>query len=156
MSTRGIYIICTLVMSGVVGWRWGGMLRGSEAVLSGIIDVFAILAGVLVAVISIIGDPSMLLPGNWRVGFEHAKDIQDRIARFAHLFSVYLTTIFLALVSQFLDSANVPNVDWVFSILLSVSIFGICLSLPLPYSLMGIQKERMKEEIERRKARPNG
>lgn len=156
MSARGIYILCTLVMSGLAGWLWGGMLRGSEAVLSSIIDVFAILAGVLVAVISIIGDPSMLLPGNWRVGFEHAKDIQDRIARFAHLFSIYLISIFLALVAQFLDSAKIPDVDWVFSTLLGISIFGVFLSLPLPYSLMGIQKERMKEEIERRKARPNG
>lgn len=153
MSARGAYIIVALALSCVLGWTFGGMLRGSEAVLSSIIDVFAILAGVLVAVISIIGDPSMLLPGNWRVGFEHAKDIQDRIARFAHLFTVYLLTIFLAVLAQFLDAAEIDGGGWVFSVLLGVAVFGVCLSLPLPYSLMAIQKERMAQEIERRKAK---
>lgn len=150
MSARGIYIMVSLTLSCVLGWAFGGMLRGSEAVLSSIIDVFAILAGVLVAVISIIGDPSMLLPGNWRVGFEHAKDIQDRIARFAHLFTVYLVAIFLAVAAQFLDAAEIPGGGWVFSLLLGVAVFGVCLSLPLPYSLMSIQKERMSDEIKRR------
>jgi len=117
------------------------------------IAVFAILAGVLVAVISIIGDPSMLMPGNWRVGFEHAKDIQERISRFAHLFTLYLISIFLSLLAQFITDNKIENLDFVFDALMFFSVLSILLSIPLPYSLMSIQKDRMDEEIRRRKGK---
>lgn len=156
MSIRGIYIIIAAIVSLYVGNKWGMMIKGADDVLSGIVDVFSILAGVLVAVVSIIGDPSMLLPGNWRVGYEHAKDVQDRLARFSHLFTIYILTIFLVLFARLADFSHMTGIDWIFQIVLGLVTFGFLMSLPLPYSLMAIQKERMREEIRRRKERGNG
>lgn len=132
------------------GLEVGEVLNNSEAVLSGIIDVFAILAAVLVAVISIIGDPSMLMPGNWRVGHEHAKDIQKRISRFSHLFTVYIAILLLVIIAQIVDKADIEPMYYVFNALAGLTVFGFLLSVPLPYSLMSIQRERMDEEIKRR------
>jgi uncharacterized protein YjeT (DUF2065 family) len=151
MSPRGAYIIVSAAISVVVAYNWGCYLQLSDDALNGIIGLFSILAGVLVAVISIVGDPSMLLPGNWRVGFEHAKDIQDKIARFSYLFSLYIFIVFLVIISQIVKVVNIEQKDIIFNILTFVSMFGFLLSLPLPFSLMSIQKERMNEEIKRRK-----
>ena len=151
MSKRGVYIILSSLASLLVAWKWGVLLKSSEASFDGIIAVFSILAGVLVAVISIVGDPSMLIPGNWRVGHEHAKDIQNKIARFSHLFSIYIITIFLVLFVQ-VAKINGLDRDYFYQILAFFVLFGFLLSLPLPYSLMAIQKERMSEEIRRRKS----
>jgi hypothetical protein len=151
MSARGIYIIISALFSGVVAYNWGCYLQLSDDALSGIIGLFSILAGVLVAVISIVGDPSMLLPGNWRVGFEHAKDIQDKISRFSYLFTLYILTVFFVIIAQIAKVGNVDQKNIIFDFLAFFSMFGFMLSLPLPFSLMSIQKERMNEEIKRRK-----
>lgn len=151
MSLRGYYIILSLVASAIVGWQYGHLLIGAGDALSGIIDIFAILGGVLVAVISIVGDPSMLMPGNWRVGHEHAQDIQDRIARFAHLFFIYILTVILVIIVQVVENGAASGFEFLYQILMGFVTFAFLLSITLPYSLMSIQKERLKDEIRRRK-----
>ena len=153
MSGRGLYIIVSLIVSAFCGWAYGALLVGADGVFAGIIGVLGILAGVLVAVISIVGDPSMLMPGNWRVGFEHAQDIQNKIARFSHLFAVYLVTIITVLFVMIIEHAKLEGFGWAYDVLMGLSLFAFLLSMPLPYSLMGIQKERMQLEIGRRTPR---
>lgn len=151
MSARAWYIIGTLILSLLAAY-WGGMLlKGSDAARDGLINLFAILAGVLVAVISIIGDPSMLLPGNWRVGSEHADEMQKRIARFSHLFLIYIISLVLLVLGAVVKDAQLVKLDAVFPALTFFCAWGALLSIPLPYCLMAIQKERMKEEIKNRK-----
>ena len=120
--------------------------------LEGIISVFSILAGVLVAVISIIGDPSMLLSGNWRIGYEHAKDIQKKIGNYANLIAIYVLVLIGVLIAIILKDNDAQGFKWFYAALLGLTTWGLLLSLPLPYSLMAIQKERMEEEIKRRKS----
>lgn len=151
MSFRGIYIIISVILSVYIGWKWGVCLSDASKTISHIIQVFSILAGVLVAVISIIGDPSMLLPGNWRVSFESAKDNQVKIARFAHLFTIYLLAILFALISIFWIEAQMPLYPPLFQLLLGFSVLAILLSLSLPYSLMAIQRNRMQSETDARR-----
>ncbi|WP_313591798.1 hypothetical protein [Agrobacterium cavarae] len=153
MGARGVYIIMAFTASVAVAYFWGGYLENSGDAMSALIDVFAILAGVLVAVISIVGDPSMLLPGNWRVAYVHAEEMQKRIANFSHLFFVYIMSLLLLVVGMVLKDAKAENVEAVFILMTFFSAFGILLSIPLPYSLMAVQKERMKEETKARRAR---
>lgn len=96
----------------------------------------------------------MLLTGNWRLGHEHAKDIQKKIGNYSNLIAVYIVTLLGVLVAILLKDAKVPGYSWVYAIVLGFSTWGLLLSLPLPYSLMAIQKERMNEEIKRRKGAP--
>lgn len=155
MRIAVLYVLFSLAISIFAGIRYGELLVGADAFLSGVIDVFAILAGVLVAVISIVGDPSMLIPGNWRVGYEHAKDMQDRIARFSYLFSLYIITIGSVLFLRIVDFRKIDGFIWLYKSTLVLSIFGILVSITLPFILMSIQKERMSEEVRRRKERAN-
>ncbi|CDZ61363.1 Hypothetical protein NGAL_HAMBI2605_14640 [Neorhizobium galegae bv. orientalis] len=151
IGTRGWYIIFSLAAASAITYAFPNALEKSTTALEGIISVFSILAGVLVAVMSIIGDPSMLLSGNWRLGYEHAKDIQAKIGNYANLIAVYVVTLLLVLIAIVLKEALVLGYDWFFGVVLWFTSFGFLLSIPLPYSLMAIQKERMNEEIKRRR-----
>lgn len=150
MGGRGWYIIFSALSSTAICCFFPLALRQSMTALEAIISIFSILAGVLVAVISIIGDPSMLLTGNWRLGFEHAKDIQKRISNYATLIAIYVISLIGVLILIIISDSKIPGYDFLFSGVLWIVSFGLLLSIPLPYSLMAIQKERMTEEIKRR------
>ena len=153
MGARGYYILFSLGLAFAAAFWGGTLLKESADARDGLINVFAILAGVLVAVISIVGDPSMLLPGNWRVGYEHAKDMQQKIANFSHLFAIYIVSLLLLVTCAVIADAKTEHFDFVFRFLNFFVTLAILLSVPLPYSLMAIQKERMEEEIKSRKKR---
>lgn len=153
MGLQGYYIIVTAILSVLASLYGGEYLAQSGDAMNALISVFSILAGVLVAVISIVGDPSMLLPGSWRVGYEHAKDMQNRIASYSHLFFIYILALFLLVLAMIVKDAKIKDAEFVFTAAALFSCFGVLLSVPLPYSLMGIQKERMREEVKSRRAR---
>lgn len=152
IGLRGWYIIASAAVSFTVAILFPGALMSSMTALEGIISVFSILAGVLVAVMSIIGDPSMLLSGHWRIGYEHAKDIQKRIGNYANLIAIYVLILIGVLIAIIMKDSGVQGFKWFYAVLLGLTTWGLLLSLPLPYSLMAIQKERMDEEVKRRKA----
>jgi hypothetical protein len=145
-----MYIIFSAAASALLCYVFPDALQKSTTALEAIISIFSILAGVLVAVISIIGDPSMLLSGNWRLGFEHAKEIQKKIANYATLIAIYVLSLIGVLTLIILKDAGVKGYDFLFTAVLWFVSFGFLLSIPLPYNLMAIQKDRMDEEIKRR------
>lgn len=152
IGSRGIYITASAVASGFLAYYFPTALQQSDNALEGIISVFSILAGVLVAVMSIIGDPSMLLTGNWRLGHEHAKEIQKRISNYALLIALYVIVLIGVLILMMIKEAHVEGYLWAFVIVQFGATLGLLLSIPLPFSLMAIQKDRMDQEIKRRKA----
>lgn len=151
---RATYILLSFAISVAAGLYWGSFLKDGNAAVSAIIDVLAILSAVLVAVISIIGDPSMLLPGNWRVGYIHAQEIQNRISRFSYLFLVYILTLIASIISIAVKDINNVYTDTLYSVLTGLAVFSFLLSIPLPFVLMSIQKDRMSEVV--RSRRENG
>lgn len=155
MSIQGYYIVFCAVIGGLASYFGADYLRNSATALAAMIDIFSILAGVLVAVISIVGDPSMLLPGSWRLGYEHANEMQKKIANFSHLFFSYIISLILIVICMVVNDNYSNGFDFFFSALAFSSAFSFMLSIPLPYGLMAIQKERMREEIRARKKRSN-
>lgn len=151
IGPRGWYILCAATVSSLVAFKFPSALMSSTTALEAIIAVFSILAGVLVAVISIVGDPSMLLQGNWRLAFEDAKDVQKKISNYANLIAIYIVDLLLVIVAIVLNDMKVGGFTWFYGAVTWLSVFGFLLSIPLPYSLMAIQSERMDAEIERRK-----
>lgn len=156
MGARAIYIFVSAILSIYLAYGWGELLALSDSTLNGILAVFSILAAVLIAVISIIGDPSMLLSGNWRIAYEHTKEVQKNIARFSHLFLIYIISLALVLACFFIKESKVMDPTWVYRFLFGFSTFGLLLSIPLPYTLMSIQRQRLEQEIKDRKARSVG
>jgi hypothetical protein len=152
--SRISFFIIAFSISGVSCVYFGDELRVSEKPSEYIGVTFSILAASLFAVVSIVGDPSMLLPGNWRVGWESVKSIQIELQRLNFLFVWYLVTLGLLVATEIIDHAKWTNAYFVFNIFAFFATFGFLISLGLPFELARIQRNRLQHEINQRKGRP--
>ncbi|ELY1833286.1 MULTISPECIES: hypothetical protein [Pseudomonas] len=126
------------------------MLENSEA-LSVIVTAYSILAGFLVGIITMIGDPKSLPSGSWQVARLSSEIIYRRLKRHKFLFTAYLATIALIFLSILLKKNNSDINDFVEYIYLFLAIFCFLYSLKLPSTLMQLQEERIEEEIRARR-----
>ncbi|EJB8399025.1 hypothetical protein MW352_000067 [Pseudomonas aeruginosa] len=126
------------------------MLENSEA-LSVIVTAYSILAGFLVGIITMIGDPKSLPSGSWQVARLSGEIIYRRLKRHKFLFTAYLATIALIFLSILLKKNNSEVNDFVEYIYLFLAIFCFLYSLKLPSTLMQLQEERIEEEIRARR-----
>lgn len=137
---------------------WAGLgdaIRVSEKPSEYIATTFSILAASLFAVISIVGDPSMLLPGSWRSAWSSAKDIQTRLMRLTWLFTLYLIVLALLVASEIIESEKIEWLYFVHSILAFAALFAFIVSLWLPFEIREIQTKRLEQEINARKEKAN-
>lgn len=116
----------------------------------------SILAGILLAVITLLGDPRSLYPGSWRVASAHRRQIRRALNRFAMLFWLYLGVIALALTTAVLDAyettaLDVRRISWVKHVALSLGIVALLWSFSLPSTIRRAQLARLDREVERRK-----
>ena len=148
---RIAFLVGAGAISAYLAWHFGDNLRLSEN-LSGFIGImFSILAASLFVVMSIVGDPSMILPGNWRVAWESAKSIQSDLQRFSLLFVWYLLTLGLWVVAETIKAGSHDSYYFVYNVFAFFSCFGFIVSLALPFSLAAIQRERLNQEIASRR-----
>lgn len=131
----------------------GEALRVSEKPSEYIGLVFSILAASLFAIISIVGDPGMLLPGSWRGAWEQAKDVQLRLLRLTYLFVLYLIVLGLLVASEVVEAKQLC--DWYFlhDLLAYTAILAFILSLWLPFEIKDIQIKRLQQEIDARRGK---
>jgi len=150
---RLIFLGVAFVVALVAGWFLGEPIRVSEKPSEYIGVAFSILAASLFAVVSIVGDPSMLLPGNWRQGWESAKEIQHQLQRLNLLFLWYLFTLALLVGTELIEYKEWDSLYFVHNIFAFAATFGFIVSFALPYQLQSIQRDRLEQEINQRKKR---
>jgi hypothetical protein len=126
------------------------MLENSEA-LSVIVTAYSILAGFLVGIITMIGDPKSLPSGSWQVARLSSEIIYRRLKRHRFLFTAYLATIALIFLSILLKKNHSDINSFVEYAYLFLAIFCFLYSLKLPSTLMQLQEERIEEEIKARR-----
>jgi hypothetical protein len=126
------------------------MLENSEA-LSVIVTAYSILAGFLVGIITMIGDPKSLPSGSWQVARLSSEIIYRRLKRHRFLFTAYLATIALIFLSILLKKNHSDINAFVEYSYLFLAIFCFLYSLKLPSTLMQLQEERIEEEIKARR-----
>src|SRR5690606_15324808 len=130
-----LFLVMAFVISAYSGAEFGDELRLSEKPSEYIGVTFSILAAALFAVVSIVGDPGMLLPGNWRVGWESAKNIQRRLRRFNILFLWYILTLSLLIISEVIEAAKWSQWYFIHNVFCFFSTFGLIVSCALPFEL---------------------
>ena len=113
--------------------------------------VYSVLSATLFAVVSILGDPSMLLPGNVRLGWESAKRTQKEIHFFNIIFYTYIITLGLLVFSEIVESEQWRDLYFVHNIFAFFAAFGFVMSLLLPAEFSAIQRRRLESEIGARK-----
>lgn len=121
-----------------------------------IVTVFAVFAGFLVAVITIVGDPALIPEGSWRVAEMQLEIIDKRLVTHVWLFILYLITIAMLFACVVMGKA-LPDHDtlktWVERFCVFFSVFAFLLTFGLPIALVKTQRNRVKAEIERRRVR---
>ncbi len=145
------YAVAILLYSGA-GAYWGQpLIHGNDNAIGVIVTVFSILAGFLVAIITIIGDPSSLPSGGWQRARLGSEMLYNRLTRHRLLFLIYLITLLFVFIAALIQG-KVAFLDiWVERIFLFFAIAAFSLSFQLPASLMNLHKERIEQEIEARR-----
>lgn len=136
-----------VIVSAVATAVFGDRLTNGADVLSFIATIFSILAGVLIAVISILGDPSMLLDQSWRHSYLSATETQRKIHRQTDIFIVYVVLL-MSLFVFLLADPTTTSFWYIQHVTFFLTVLAFIASLTLPYSLRAIQKTRLDKAIE--------
>ena len=127
--------------------------QSSDPALRMLANALSILAGFLIAVIVMLGDPRSLYRGNWRIASAHRREIRRALNRTAYLFCAYLTVIALVFVASLLDTYALTIIDprWMKHIALSAGGAVLLWSFALPLVILKAQLSRLDEEVKDRK-----
>ena len=147
------YAVAIILWSGIGAYYAKPLITENQDAINVIVTVFSILAGFLVALITLIGDPKSLPSGSWRIAQLGSDLTYNRLIRHKWLFYVYLIALALIFISMLLRK-KFPEINCIVEYFyLFFSIAAFCLSFKLPSMLLDLQKERIEQEIsERRKA----
>ncbi len=135
------------LLSAVATLLYGERLTNDVDVLGFIATIFSILAGVLIAVISILGDPSMLLDQSWRHSYLSATETQRKIHRQTDIFLVYVILLMFLFLFMLTDP-TAASFWYIQQTTFFLTVLAFIASLTLPYSLRSIQKDRLKKAID--------
>ena len=149
-SKAAIFLILA-VASLVVAYYSQPLIHGNDAAVNVIVTVFSVLAGFLVAIIAVVGDPSLLPPGSWRAAEMDRDRLDRRLVRHQALFMSYLVTLGFIFMSLLVSKA-IPSLGaWLERIYLFLGILAFLYSLRLPSVLIATQRERIDSIIESRR-----
>jgi hypothetical protein len=153
VDSQKVKLAISVTLWGLICSYYGQpLIHGNQDAINVIVTVFSILAGFLVAVITLVGDPKSLPSGGWQVARLGSDLTYNRLTRHKWLFKIYLITLFLIFLSIIIKNKYPETqvlIEYMYMFFSSTACF---LSFKLPSALMDLQKERIEHEIsERRK-----
>jgi len=145
---------CVVVaLSAWAGW-WGQPWIHDNAEARGIIvDVFSILVGFLMTIMTLLGEPGLVRGRTWRSDAVKRPNFEQRLVRHKWLFVSYLAVLALAFMASLVirhapDSPLVASLErWY----LGCAVFAFIYSVLLPFRLQRLQLERFDELVEARR-----
>ena len=150
-----IRFVLILVLSALLGYVGQPFVHGNEKAIDLIINVFAILAGFLIAIMTLFSDMRFDEDANWRQ-IQVREDIQEqRYLKHSFLFYTYLAVLICVFIVVLLSSQDeyknsllVYGFEYVYLFLACISIFY---SMFLPSNLIKIRKEELKKLMDKKK-----
>lgn len=168
---KTIYLLLTIISSVTLSVLFQPLLTNNA--LDVLVNIYSILAGFLIGVIALIGDPSSLPSGSWRIAEISTQNTFRKLRNTKNLLYVYLLTLFaifaykLVAVPETLEIIKgiplgvklIPYLSGLKDIvergILFLSFVAFSYSFTLPNSLFSIQKKRVEKEIEDRREQAN-
>ena len=148
-----IYFFCAAAFGCFAGWFGQPWIHDNDRAINIIVTMFSILAGFLVAIMTIVGDPSSFGRRGWKSHELGQKAVFQRLARQKWLFGLYLITLGLIFVESLISKAYPIVGIWMERLYLGLSVTAFLISLRLPGVLMKIQMERHDEAIEAKRSK---
>jgi hypothetical protein len=141
-------LLLAAVISVVFGIKYHHLLWKNDAAVNVIVTIFSILAGFLIAVITLIVDPILSAAKNASQLKYMRSTIKRKLFRHNALFVLYLFSLGLSLLMFLTPDQNIVLKKLLHCIFLSISIFVFMISFTLPFSLMRIQLEKYDAKID--------
>jgi MFS family permease len=151
---RLVFIICSAALAAIAAWYGQPYVHHNSDFVVIVVTVFTVFAGFLIAIITILGDPSMIPDGSWRIAEARRDNIEKRLLTHSYLFILYLITIGFLFAGVLIQGAFTEHDSirvWIERVYLFLGVFSFILSFGLPISLMKLQRARVDAEIERRR-----
>lgn len=151
---RAFLIAMVLAASSAAAYYGQPLVRHNNDAVMMIVTVTTVFAGFLIAIVAVLGDPSMIPDGTWRSAELRRDAVENRLIVHLWLFVIYLITIAFLFVSVLLQKATGIDEEW------HVWIERLCLffftasflfTLALPRALWKLQLARFDAEIDRRR-----
>lgn len=139
------------ILSGLAANYGQPFIHDNQNAINVIVTVFSILAGFLVAIIAIVGDPMLLPPGSWRAAEMERGKLMARLNRHKLLFYLYLVTLFFIFLAMLIpDQLDVIKI-WSERCFLFFGVLAFTMSFFLPSSLVRAQSEKIDAIIEQKR-----
>jgi len=126
-------------------------LAQSNDALAAAAGVSATFAGFIIAVLTILGDASALLPGSWRVASIQTREIAGRFQRLQFIFYVFLGATFSSILMLAVINEKMPWIEWAAYLNGFLICYAFFTSFELPKALRSIHRERTAAIVESRK-----
>lgn len=131
------------ILSGViVGIKGQPYIHNNDQAVNIIVTVFSILAGFLIAIMTIIGEPGVLAGRSWRYHEKNRKNVFARLIRQKWMFYLYIITLGLIFIASLAAKSYPEFVKYIEMVYLGGATVAFILSLGLPSALLRIQLER--------------
>lgn len=135
-------------VSAGIGYVFQPMVANNTDAVNTVVTIFSILAGFLIAVITLIAEPTLKQAKNWQELQLMKKTVQRKLFRQKLLFFLYLITLGVALGTFLVPDAQAELRRWLETVFLGLATFVFLASFDLPGSLMKIQLERYEAEMD--------
>lgn len=145
---RVLYFVAALAASVAAGFWGQPLIHGNQDAVNVITTVFSILSGFLVAIITIVGDPTAAASRDrWRFTEMQRDNVRRRLIRNKWLFVLYLATVGIVFIATL--AKNSPELSvWLERAYLAFASLAFLLSFRLPWALVHLQMRRYDEIIE--------
>jgi hypothetical protein len=141
-------LVAAIGVSSTVGYFFQPMVSNNTDAVNTVVTIFSILAGFLIAVITLIAEPTLKQAKNWQELQLMKKTVQRKLFRQKLLFFLYLITLGVALGTFLVPDEQVKLLLWLERTFLALATFVFLASFELPGSLMKIQMERYEAEMD--------
>ncbi|HVI24579.1 MAG TPA: hypothetical protein VM576_00055 [Xanthomonadaceae bacterium] len=145
LDARVRFGVLAAILSVLVSYRGQPYLHQHPDALNTIVTVFSILAGFLVAIISIVGDSASLGRASWRRDQYLVEGVRRRLIRHKLLFQLYLVILGLVFLLQLIGLKD-EVVIWYERAILFLASFAFLVSLALPEQLMSERLRKVERD----------
>ena len=145
---RRVFFVSTSFVAACAGGYFGQpCIHNNEVAIGVVVNVFSVLSGFLMAVMAVLGEPTLFAGLRKRDIASRRKNFYQGLARQKWLFVLYLLVLGFLFVSAVLSKSDDLKdlVIWFERFYLAFAIFAFILSLALPHRLMAMQQARFDE-----------